>query len=794
MKENARGVMDRIGAVVLPLMMFLVLTNVNRIVTLAAVLAALVFVLGKKPQLEHRVSLLAVGVAVYGAVCLCSGLGSSFGDYAMQESCKILAAFSIFLLALVRAPGTRRLLAYFTGCAAIIAFLCIEGSATNVVTPLFNGLRQLIGYDSSVFTGYETGVRITGIYGNANVSAGLLGVALLAALYLVQTQADRRSWKAIPAYLALGMEALAFLLSFSMGAMATFFVTCLLYVAVSRKERRLPLFILMVETAVVTVVCAFGATVGLGREGEAAAALPVVLSFVCGAVIWALDRFVGLALGERLRDHGKAALLGIGGFVALLAVYVVLAVNITGGTTLTSGETLARAVYLDPGSYTVTAEGTDATVRIYSQNSKDLMMHTENTVYEGTLAGAEFTVPEDSEVVWFRMKGDGALDKVTLSDGTALKLGYRLLPDFAANRIQGLRTNQNFIQRIVFWQDGIRLWKLRPVTGWGLGGVEGEVTAVQDFYYESKYVHNHFIQMLAESGVVGLAAFLFLLGSAYWTVVRRRGRGDDPVYAAVFACLMMMTFHSMVEVTWSHQEYQTAVMIVFAAICALPDCREHVKKAAKWAVRSVTAALVAVTAVFGVLNAANLWAKYQMIVYGTDDYSEFIEKARQLDRIDVYDAEDYKVTIIKTALQYGDRDDYDLAGDCAVALRERREYTACRSVAAFYDLPFRAIDDFFRDCRIGIEQEASSSWAWNRLIYTYRWAAKQLEPEYVSDFVDGVVETADYLDAFNEGRMGPIELDQTEEQFLAFCRVLQGRREEVIYENMQKYLENATFN
>ena len=31
---------------------------------------------------------------------------------------------------------------------------------------------------------------ITGIYGNANVSAGLLGVALLAALYLVQTQAD----------------------------------------------------------------------------------------------------------------------------------------------------------------------------------------------------------------------------------------------------------------------------------------------------------------------------------------------------------------------------------------------------------------------------------------------------------------------------------------------------------------------------------------------------------------------------------------------------------------------------
>ncbi|MDY3281677.1 O-antigen ligase family protein [Dysosmobacter sp.] len=793
MKENTRSAMDRIGTVVLPLMMFLVLTDVNRIVTLVAALAALVFVLGRKPQMEQRMAPLTVGVLLYGAVCLCSGLGSSFGDYAVQESCKILAAFSVFLLVLVRAPGTRRLLAWFTGCAAIIAFLCIEGSSTNVVTPLFNMARQLIGYDTTVYTGYEAGVRITGIYGNANVSAGLLGVALLAALYLVQTQEDRKSWKALPAYLALGMEALAFLLSFSMGAMATFFVTCLLYVAVSRKEHQLPLFILMVETAVVTVVCAFGATVGLGKEGSAAAAVPVVLSAVCGAVIWVLDRFAGLALGERLREHGKAALVGIGGFAAVLAVYVALAVNITGGTALTAGETLSRAVYLAPGSYAVTAEGADAAVRIYSQNSKDLMMHTETTVYEGGLAGAEFTVPEDSEVVWFQMKGEGALNRVTLSDGTALKLGYRLLPGFAANRIQGLRTNQNFIQRMVFWQDGIRLWKLRPVTGWGLGGVEGRVTAVQDFYYESKYVHNHFIQVMAESGIVGLAAFLFLLGSAYWTVVRRRSRSGDPVYAALFACLMMMTFHSMVEVVWSHQEYQTAVMIVLAAICMVPDCREHVKKTARWAVRTVTAALAAVTAVFGVLSGANLYAKYQMIVFGTSSASEFIAKAQQLDRIDVYDADDYKVAIIKTALQYGDREDYDLAGDCAVALRERKEFTACRSVAVYYDIPFRAIEDFFRDCRLGIEQEASSSWAWNRLIYTYRWAAKQLGPEDVSAFVDGVVETGDYLEAFNEGRMGPIELDYQEEEFISLCRALQGRRESVIYSTLQKYLEDATF-
>ena len=65
MKENTRSVMDRIGAVVLPLMMFLVLTDVNRIVTLVAALAALVFVLGRKPQMEQRMAPLTVGWEMY---------------------------------------------------------------------------------------------------------------------------------------------------------------------------------------------------------------------------------------------------------------------------------------------------------------------------------------------------------------------------------------------------------------------------------------------------------------------------------------------------------------------------------------------------------------------------------------------------------------------------------------------------------------------------------------------------------------------------------------------------------
>ena len=181
---------------------------------------------------------------------------------------------------------------------------------------------------------------------------------------------------------------------------------------------------------------------------------------------------------------------------------------------LTPGGSLSRAVYPDAGAYTVAAEGADASVLIYSQNDAELMMHTQTRLYSGALDGAAFTVPADSRVVWFRLSGDGALSSVTLSDGTKLPLGYKLLPGFAANRLQGLRANQNVIQRFVFFRDGLRLWAKSPVLGWGVGGVEGQLTSVQRFYYESKYIHNQFIQIMDEAGIPGLLTFAAMLAAA----------------------------------------------------------------------------------------------------------------------------------------------------------------------------------------------------------------------------------------------------------------------------------------
>lgn len=82
-------------------------------------------------------------------------------------------------------------------------------------------------------------------------------------------------------------------------------------------------------------------------------------------------------------------------------------------------------------------------------------MHTSTELYRGEASGAQFAVPEDSLVVYFNFSAPETVrvESVTYQNEEAsgsVPLGYRLLPGFIANRLQGLFANENAIQRVVF--------------------------------------------------------------------------------------------------------------------------------------------------------------------------------------------------------------------------------------------------------------------------------------------------------------------------------------------------------
>lgn len=775
---------DKVFPYALGPMLFLSITCFSRLFSVIMAGLFLLLTLGKTvlPTLRQRLSPLTLAVWAYSLVCLLSGLWCHYRSISVAESARILTALSLFgiLLFHVQKNQIRHLLQALSGTMAAVGLLCLDASGTQLLVKVFRAILGLL--NSSVDlnrVGYEEGIRITGIFNNANVSGGLLAFGLLITLYLYQTASSKK--ESIWISLALGMQALAFFLSFSMGAMASFAVACLVYIICAGKGKRFALFVLMLECVLVTVICSFAAFPFLG-EGMSGGLILLGLSVVTGLLIYALDSLLAKRLLRVLDGHDRIIGISAGALLVLAVVYVVLAFRMTGGISLVSGELLERAVNPAPGTYTVSVDGIDPQVRIYTQNEADLMMHTQTTLYQGVLSEASFTVPEDSKVVWFQLSGEGQLNTITLSDGTSLPLGYKLLPGFAANRLQALWANQNFIQRLVFFRDGIALWLQSPIIGWGIGGVEGQVTSVQKFFYESKYVHNHFIQMLDEAGIVGLGVYLFLLGSAIWLLLRsRKLHQENPLLPMLAACMAMMMVHAMTEVVWSTQPVLVTIFILFLVIilefhnaeaCALAQKR--------WVDISSACALWGLIAVFGVLMLGNQLAPGMRKTFREESNAYTPEKAiaelQKIDRIDIYENVEDKTNLMGVALQHGH---FKIASNCARYLRDLKEYDASYYLAAHYYMPLRDMPGLFDVVHTGVQQERSNPAAWNGAFDMFAQIVPALNTDLFPVFVDGIVETGTLMDEANAFLMAPIQLTEQNQALLNAARSVDDMAPEV---------------
>ena len=763
---------DRVFPWLFPPLLFLaVAAQGGRVAAIGLTAVFLIMTVGRGGlcRLRERATPLLLAVFAYALLCFAASLYSDFGESAMREAAKILSAFVLFALVILRAKRefVRELLLSIAGCCAIFSLLSIDGSSWGAMTRGFVAFMKLFQVDYDLSTlGYETGVRITGIFSNANITGGLLAFALLLGLYLLRTAESPRERTAD--YLMLGVNALGFFLSFSMGAIAAFAISCLVYLLTAGKGERLPLFLRMAAAIIVTGICAAAAYPCLGKSG-AISLLPLILAFACGGLLLAADRLCAQKLCEKLAGREKAVGIAVASIAGAFVLYAVLALNVTGGTTLPMSQTLSRAAYLSAGDYTAQTDSDgSAAVAVYSQNESELMMHTRTELYSGALSSAAFTVPEGARVVWFDFsaeQGDVELRRVTLSDGTGVRLGYPLLPGFVANRLQALRANQNVVQRFVYYRDGLRLWEKSPLTGFGLSAVEGRLTSVQSFYYETKYIHNQFIQVLDETGLLGLAVYLAMLLSAIVLLACRRRKEREPIFAVLCACVTLMIAHSLTEVVWSTQMYQTVAFLIFAAL--ILQYGEPVRVFSRKALSAILACLLWIyPAVSAAMLGGVIWAGKEMNGFQAASRTEFLDEMEKLVRLDCYTDETYKVNYIGNAIQTDNNRYRSRAAVYAQQLRDSDEYTACSDAAQYYFLPLGKLSEMFDASRAAIEQEGSNPDAWNHQIEFYRSALDSLSADNMEDYLTGVQATSDYLESFNADRMQPIELTEENQKFL----------------------------
>ncbi|MDO8748385.1 MAG: O-antigen ligase family protein [Candidatus Omnitrophota bacterium] len=106
------------------------------------------------------------------------------------------------------------------------------------------------------------------------------------------------------------------------------------------------------------------------------------------------------------------------------------------------------------------------------------------------------------------------------------------------------------IDRKFIWQAGWKMFVARPWIGLGLGTFmfNFKKFIAEDYKYTASYAHNCYLQMASELGVIGLLAFLSILGLFFYHGIKALNKGERNFYwyillasqAAIFGYCVQM--------------------------------------------------------------------------------------------------------------------------------------------------------------------------------------------------------------------------------------------------------------
>lgn len=706
--------------------------------------------------------LFAAVIALFGGI---SVFYAVWGNYATYSATHLLVAIcGVFLL--VSLFGTEenaaaRIAGVLACCTAILSLLSIDYISTHILsTPVLKLLTALKAVDTTGI-GVEPGVRITSIFNNPNVFAGSVGIGVLLSLGLAVTAQNRKSRTLH--LCCLYLNALAFVLTFSMGAMAAIVVAFVLYLVLECKERRGDLLVLMVEALVLVLLAVVPISATSLKLWTSFQPVPILCAAAGCALLCTVDAFVGCKIAAKLQKHGKLLLVCLAVLFVLVVVFASAALLWTTPANIKAGEGLRRAAYPEAGEYTVSSVGAENVyVTVESQDYQQTMMHTSTVLYQGALSDAAFSVPAETKVVYlnFSASSDAFLEKVELcsdAEAIAIPLEYALLPDFISNRLQGLRANQNAIQRTVFFRDGLKLFRQSPIIGLGLGAFEMAYSSVQEFYYETKYVHNHYIETLLETGVIGFFLFVGLLAVSAVMLLkaRRKEGGCHPLIPALGALVVYMAIHAAVEVVFSSGYYLPIAFGVFAIIGIC--CRPAVN--VKWLTDKVRSGILLVLAAyvltFGVLLVQNLQAKKLLAAEPT---FASLETAMKKDKLEwKIHANSYIVSVTSADFP----EEYHIRAE---EIANKLETTDSRWInyrLAHYYLSRGQVEKAMEKAEKHIRYNASNSEKWNEL---FTLLAAYEKP--TDEFVSGVRRIVEFMNSWDAENMGSIQLSSTSQAFV----------------------------
>lgn len=755
---------------------------------LAGIGVIALLVLGDRKRIWNLPSLLLLGYAAFSWVTIFWAMS---GKFHLREGSKILIAVFFFLLVAMHGrfdrAFARRVMGVIAGISALYALLSVEAVSTGLTKTL---LVRLPMWDTEKIVFQNS--RLNGIFGNANIEASIYAIGIFCAIALVcgaEKKWQRALWAA-----AAAVDALAFLLVFSMGAMACFAAAVVVYLIFAGKGRVAAL-LRMLEAAVPAFMCGFAAFALFG-SGRVGLVLPVLLANAAAAAV--LELTVMEKLSRVLEKHQRAAFGVLIGAVLCVAVYAVAALYVTGSYTF--GMAIYRSARLNAGEHTITVEADgEVWLTIFSRDRLELLNMTQTGLYDGPAEGAvAFEVPEGSKITVVRMSAaEGVTVRGAVIDGEqALPLRHKLLPGFASERIQYVGASTSEEQRATFREDALKLWQLSPIVGSGVGAFETGVTRVQDYPYETRYVHQHYLQILLEDGVVGLALYIGALVTMLLALWKRRKqtREDEfywlyPALCAEFVMngLQMLWDVSMSMIVFLCMTYALYGLIVGA--CAEPFAEkvaaaEETGKKKKTQAKRLDPSLLArnigigFTAVVVLTLCGNLYAASKADAPVADG-DEFLYNLSVAAKLDLYERNDMMLSYVVNSLEMEYPEDYrEQADEYAAQLAKVQSNTIPRYLVGYY-LQTQQYGKAIDAAILGASYSASDADTWDDCAALLNEALFQnmltpLLTEERAALMAKLTEYYDALQAYNASALVPVELSESAQAFFDKIVILNG--------------------
>ena len=426
---------------------------------------------------------------------------------------------------------------------------------------------------------FDAGRRIASPMGYSNTAAAYFMAAYFLVIALGSTAKQKlsRSLYLIPAALIL----ITTILTFSRGAWLLLPPLIVLLVLAAAPGQRLRSLLYMIATIVTALPAAFLADSIFRSEDPVRAWIPIMAAVIFAFLSGLLFEYY-LNFSKRIKVYTAVALA-----VSLLAVMIIAFVLPLFGPILLhndpdSGKQLLLEQVIEtakPGeNYQLSFD--------YTVTGKDLINHQWGVRVVGGLAdyqGTELASFQGSavngqgrETISFQTTSDTTRLEVQLynaSPGLEVQLDSvmlrteqgqkqlrfvldRILPDRFYDRIFSRGRDRNMEARLEMFRDALLMIKDHPLVGTGGGGWAALYQSYQSKPYFSTEVHNHYLQVWIEAGLIGFIGFLGLWLSMVLGLIRNCFQAKAPSdywqhWTAVFMPVAALGAHSLIDWNFS---------------------------------------------------------------------------------------------------------------------------------------------------------------------------------------------------------------------------------------------------